>query len=494
MHIYACALIDECDYPGKEKSVMKHTSSTRPPRTKRVTSIVGLSIFFLLMALTMNVNGLSKLADAAALKPVTTQAPTPTPTPAPFVFITSPPNHSLYTLPTQIPITATATGSNTGATITRIEFYSTSLASTVPTLLGTATSAPYTVIWTPTQASIYTLTAISYDSLGVHKTSNPISVTVEMPSPPPPMPIVAITSPANNTVVGQYTSLPITASFSGASLSTITKVEFYASLNGSTPTLIGTATTAPYTITWTVQLANTLTAKAYDLYGQVETSAPVTIIVPVRDPIPLRVTLTSPLNNAVYSTTTPISITASVVDPDPTATITHVDFYDTPLNSSTSTLIGTATTAPYTITWTTQPGTYTLVAKAYDNYPGDYGISSVTITVTRGTPTPPPAYCKVNYTVSSQWPGGFSANITITNTGTTVINGWTLAFTFPGNQQITNLWNGTESQSGQQVTITNANWNRNIAVQGTVNVGFNASWTGSNSKPSAFTLNGHTCS
>ncbi len=468
---------------------MKHGSSTRTSCTKRVASIVGLSIFFLLMALTMNFNGLSKLAYAAAVKPATT----PT---LPSAIITSPPNHSLYTLPTQIPVTATATDSNAGVTITRVEFYSTSLASTVPTLIGTATSAPYTVIWTPTQASTYTLTAISYDSIGLHGTSiTPVSVTVEIPSPPPPMPTVAITSPANNTVASQYTLLPITASFSVANPSTITKVEFYASLNGGTPTLIGTATTAPYTITWTVQLANTLTAKAYDLYGQVETSAPVTIIVPVRDPVPLRVTLASPLNNAVYSATTPIPITASVVDPDPTATITHVDFYNTPPNGSTPTLIGTATTAPYTITWTTQPGTYTLVAEAYDNYPGDYGISSpVTITVTGVTPTPPPAYCKVNYTVSSQWPYGFSANITITNTGTAAINGWTLTFAFPGNQQITNLWNGTESQSGQQVTITNANWNGSIAVQGTVSVGFNASWTGSNSSPSTFTLNGHTCS
>jgi len=212
-----------------------------------------------------------------------------------------------------------------------------------------------------------------------------------------------------------------------------------------------------------VQLANTLTAKAYDEYGQVETSAPVAIIVPVRDPIPLRVTLTSPVNNAVYSAMAQIPITASVSDLDPTVTITNVDFYSTPAGG-TSTLIGTATTAPYMITWTApHPGTYALIAKAYDNYPDDYGISSpVNITVTTAvtptvTPTPPPGYCKVSYAVSSQWPGGFSANIMITNTGATVINGWTLMFTFPGNQQITNLWNGIESQSGQRVTITNAN-------------------------------------
>lgn len=203
----------------------------------------------------------------------------------------------------------------------------------------------------------------------------------------PPMPAVTITSPANNAVSGQYTPLPITASFAVANPTTIVKVEFYATPNSGTATLIGTATASPYTITWTPQQAGsyTLTAKAYDMYGQVETSPPVAIFVPVRDPIPLSVTLTSPANNAVYSTTAQIPITATV-SPDlgPTATI-KVDFYSTP-TGGTATLIGTATQAPYTITWTApQPGTYALTAQASDNYPGDFGISSaVNITVTTG--------------------------------------------------------------------------------------------------------------
>jgi hypothetical protein len=310
-------------------------------------------------------------------------------------------------------------------------------------------------------------------------------------STPPPMPAVTITSPANNALANQYVPLPITASFAVANPTTIVKVEFYAALNSSTATLIGTATASPYTITLTPQQAGsyTLTAKAYDVYGQVETSPPVTIFVPVRDPIPLSVTLTSPANNAVYSTTAQIPITATVSNLGPTVTI-KVNFYSTPIGG-TATLIGTATASPYTITWTApQPGTYALTAQATDNFPGDFGASSpVNITVTPGVT----GYCKVSYAVSSQWAGGFSANITITNTGP-AINGWTLMFTFPGDQDITNLWNGTESQSGEQVTITNANWNGNIASQASVSVGFNGTWTSNNTNPTSFMLNGQTCS
>ena len=111
------------------------------------------------------------------------------------------------------------------------------------------------------------------------------------------------------------------------------------------------------------------------------------------------------------------------------------------------------------------------------------------------TPTPTPTSsmsCQVGYSVN-QWSGGFTANITITNTSTTTINGWTLKFTFPGNQQITQGWNGAFSQSGANVTIANLNYNGTIGANGSANPGFNGSWSGSNPNPMAFTLNGVAC-
>jgi poly(hydroxyalkanoate) depolymerase family esterase len=109
------------------------------------------------------------------------------------------------------------------------------------------------------------------------------------------------------------------------------------------------------------------------------------------------------------------------------------------------------------------------------------------------TPTPSSGTCRVSYSVN-QWSGGFTANLTVTNTSSSALNGWTLTFSFPGNQQVTQGWNGVFSQSGNQVTITNASYNAAIPPNGSVNPGFNGSWSGGNPSPTTFTLNGATCS
>ncbi|MGI5149935.1 non-reducing end alpha-L-arabinofuranosidase family hydrolase [Plantactinospora sp. CA-294935] len=102
------------------------------------------------------------------------------------------------------------------------------------------------------------------------------------------------------------------------------------------------------------------------------------------------------------------------------------------------------------------------------------------------------AGCSVNYSISSQWSGGFGANVTVTNLGDP-INGWTLTWTYGGGQQVTQAWNASVTQSGAQVTARNAGYNGAIATNASVSFGFNGSWTGSNPVPSTFTLNGTTC-
>jgi endo-1,4-beta-xylanase len=110
--------------------------------------------------------------------------------------------------------------------------------------------------------------------------------------------------------------------------------------------------------------------------------------------------------------------------------------------------------------------------------------------------TTPPATggCHVAYVTASQWAGGFVANVTINNTSTSAINGWTLKFTFPGDQHITNGWNGTASQSGEAVTITNVSYNGAIAAGGNTSLGFQGTWTNSDAAPTSFTVNGTACS
>jgi acetylxylan esterase len=139
--------------------------------------------------------------------------------------------------------------------------------------------------------------------------------------------------------------------------------------------------------------------------------------------------------------------------------------------------------------------------------PTTAGSSTVTVTATDGTGASGSAAfgwtvgstgggggsCQVVYQTTSQWTGGFTANVTITNTSSAALSSWTLGFTFPGDQKITNSWNGSASQSGENVTITNASYNGTIAAGGNTSVGFQGTWTSSDATPASFTLNGATC-
>ncbi|WFF03533.1 cellulose binding domain-containing protein [Micromonospora sp. WMMD964] len=103
------------------------------------------------------------------------------------------------------------------------------------------------------------------------------------------------------------------------------------------------------------------------------------------------------------------------------------------------------------------------------------------------------AGCQVAYSVASQWPGGFTGNVTVTNLGDPV-SGWTLRWSYGAGQQTSQAWGATISQSGSQVSATNVDYNGNLATNGTASFGFNASWNNSsNPAPTSFTLNDVAC-
>jgi pectate lyase len=101
--------------------------------------------------------------------------------------------------------------------------------------------------------------------------------------------------------------------------------------------------------------------------------------------------------------------------------------------------------------------------------------------------------CQVTYQVSTQWPGGFTANVTIQNLGDP-INGWTLRWTFSAGQTVAQAWNADVTLNTTSPTATNASWNAAIPTNGTASFGFNGTWNNSsNPAPTPFTLNGTTC-
>ena len=115
------------------------------------------------------------------------------------------------------------------------------------------------------------------------------------------------------------------------------------------------------------------------------------------------------------------------------------------------------------------------------------------------SPTPTPTVtantgCTVSYVIRNDWGNGATVNVTIKNNGPEAINGWALAWDFPGKQTISNLWNGRLTQNGNKVIVKNASYNAVIAPNGgTVNFGFILNYSGKNLKPSGFTLNGTAC-
>jgi endoglucanase len=95
--------------------------------------------------------------------------------------------------------------------------------------------------------------------------------------------------------------------------------------------------------------------------------------------------------------------------------------------------------------------------------------------------------CSAAYSVTSDWGAGFTAAITVTDNGTSAITGWTLTYTYTGNQTLTEGWNGNWSQSGKTVTVTNESYNGSLAAGANTQLGANFSYSGTNTAPASVT-------
>ncbi len=102
------------------------------------------------------------------------------------------------------------------------------------------------------------------------------------------------------------------------------------------------------------------------------------------------------------------------------------------------------------------------------------------------------AGCRVDYRVTAEWPGGFGADVSVTNLGDT-LNGWQLVWTFGAGQTVGQIWNATATTSGLTVTVSNQSYNAVIATGASAGFGFNGTWAQSNPVPASFSLNGTIC-
>jgi cellulase/cellobiase CelA1 len=87
------------------------------------------------------------------------------------------------------------------------------------------------------------------------------------------------------------------------------------------------------------------------------------------------------------------------------------------------------------------------------------------------------AGCTARYEVTSAWPGGAQARVTVHNDGPARLAGWTVTWVLPGGTGIRDLWNGTLTRAGSTVTVTDAGWNALVEPDGSVSFGLNETTT-----------------
>ncbi|MFD7656204.1 cellulase family glycosylhydrolase [Actinosynnema sp. NPDC059797] len=162
------------------------------------------------------------------------------------------------------------------------------------------------------------------------------------------------------------------------------------------------------------------------------------------------------------------------------------------VNGTTETQVATSATAGATVTGLSAGTAYTFAVYARDAA-GNRSARSNTVTATTQTGGGGPAGCAVTYKVAGQWQGGFQGDVKVSNTGATAVNGWTLRWTWANGQTVSQSWGATTSQSGAALSATNVSYNAAIPVNGSVSFGFIGSWNGANAAPTAFTLNGASC-
>ena len=285
----------------------------------------------------------------------------------PTVALTAPANNAKYQSPASLTVTASATGPEANTPVTLVEFF----ANGNP--IGSASASPWSISWASPPLGTHTLTARATDSLGAQTTSAARTVILSETNLPP---TVSLTAPANNAAFIAPATVTVTANAAAPEANgTVASVEFLA--NGSP---IGSSTTRPYTLAWSVATPGSyqLTARATDEQGASTTSAIRTVTV-LANQAPA-VSLTSPTANQSFNAPASIQLTAEASDAD--NALAKVEFFQG------ATLIATILNAPYAHTWeNVTAGSYQITARATDALGAETSTGPITISVTNPQPT-----------------------------------------------------------------------------------------------------------
>jgi subtilisin family serine protease len=281
------------------------------------------------------------------------------------------------TIPPAVAVTAPAGGANVSGTVNiitqandnvgvvNIEVYKDN------SLLGSSTTSPFTLAWDSSTESEgpHTFFSKAYDAAGNVGTSTPIVLNVDNTAP-----ASSITAPANGTII-KGTSVVISANASDSS--GLQKVDFYYDSN----TLIGTDTSAPFTINWNISAVlsgdHTIYAVATDTAGNSQASSPISVIL---DNVPPVVAFSNPLNGAAITGIVNLAVNATDA-----VGVQKVQYY-----RDGSVLLGTSSSAPFGLSWDSTAvttGSHTLFAVATDLAGNTATSATISVTVDRSLPT-----------------------------------------------------------------------------------------------------------
>lgn len=296
------------------------------------------------MAVTSHNNAVATTATIDSLS-VGTPAPA---NGAPTVTLTSPSSGAAAVAPASFTLAANA--SDPEGRLSRVDFLANGA------VIGSDTSAPFGMPWSGVAPGAYTLTARVYDlDGGSAQSSNSATVTVTASTPNVP-PTVSLTSPT----AGQHFTPPATITVAANAADAegrMARVDFYAN---NQP--IGTDASAPYSVTWSSVAAGSynVTAIAVDAEGLQTLSSAVSITVQSSTTnLPPTVRITSPTNGQEFGAGSNVLLTADAADPE--GRMARVEFYRG------NALLGTDTTAPYSIVWgEPATGPHDVYAAAYD--------------------------------------------------------------------------------------------------------------------------------
>jgi hypothetical protein len=322
----------------------------------------------------------------------------------PSVFLASPTNNAVYSVPATIPLTVYANDYLPATPwpngVSNVSFFTNGV---FLKRGNTNTTSP--VLWTNSvtlDVGSYIFSAITTDRGGTTNGTN-ASITVVANVPP----VVSLTNIADGTVFYTPVSLPLMASAFDPYFGIVTNVEFY-----TNEVKFAQNTAAPYSNYWSGLAvgAYTLTVRAYDNGGLIATSAPVGITVNANQAP--AVSITNLTNGTTFSTPVNITIAADATD-NPGGSIASVSIY------SGSTKLSQLGVAPYSYTWTNVAvGAYSFTAVATDN--GGLNTTSAPVSVTV-VPNSPPAVSLSTPTDGQGFVGPASVSLTAVATDT---DGW----------------------------------------------------------------------